>query len=265
MWRYPYLPHAVATDLATARASLPINDLAALSQTEHPSAIYAPTGWPRVGRQLLRELQKELRDAAAAAGYPEVFREPRRGSFDAASGRILHQLMEIAPSEAAREGVWAFMSCVLLPDLVRWRFPGEAGKSTTLERFLGGVRGLRNAFGRVWWRAELLQHTANDSPYELLERLGEDELVQIMERPSLAGSRRLARQVGVSFLDAAVRNPATSRSDLMRESMKRLRRLLPFVSFDALDEKVLCQTLDALFADTVRALEPQPASHSLRR
>jgi hypothetical protein len=230
-----------------------------LSQTEHPSAIYAPTGWPRVGRQQLRDTQEGLREAATWAGYPESFRDSRRGSFDAASGRILHQLMDIAPSEAAREGAWAFMACVLLPDLVRWRFPGEAGQSTTHERFLGGVRGLRNTFGRVWWRAELLKQGGSRDVYELLELLGEDELVQIMERPSLAGSRRLARQVGESFLDSAVRNPATSRSDLMRESMKRLRRLLPFVSFDALDDVVLRQTLDGLFADTVRALEPPRA------
>lgn len=37
------------------------------------------------------------------------------------------QQMPMAPAEAANGGIWAFLACVLLPDISRWRFSGTGG------------------------------------------------------------------------------------------------------------------------------------------
>ena len=147
------------------------------------------------------------------------------------------------------------MACVLLPDIVRWRFPGGEKGQTGEERFSWKSRGVRNTFSRVWWRACILRQPQTENPFELLYQLGEDELVQIMERPAIAGSPILARQICRSFIDISNTATGISRSDLLRDAMKRLRRLLTMVSFDALDEEVLRALVDGIFAESLVALK----------
>lgn len=253
MLLYPRLPHTVGRILAAELATLPIEDLAAHAALTHPDVSYAPTGGHRVESGHLAELKGQLHTAARSVGYPGSATEIERRTFDAISGRILYQTMNITPAEGAQSGVWAFLACVLLPDLVRWRFPGSEG-GTSPERFLGAARGTRNMFGRVWWRASILSDPAATDSLELLTLLGEDELVQIMERPGLAGSPLLARAVGRSFLRTADQYSGITRSDLLRDAMKRLRRLLPIVSFDALDARVLELLVNSVFEQAAHSL-----------
>lgn len=260
MLLYPRLPRTVALDLVKDLSSKAIDYLIEVSSTDHPAAIYAPTGGNRVNKALLEKIRQSIRETARNSGYPGGIDETNRRRFDAQSGRRLHQMMEMTPAEASNQGVWAFMACVLLPDIVRWRFPG-ASNVTSKERFLGGNRGLRNTFGRVWWRAYILNQPDKDDPYELLSLLGEDELVQIMERPGLAGSPVLAKQVCKSFLDTIPRFPEISRSEVLRDAMKRLRRLLPLVAFDVLDCEVLSNLIDRVFEESIVSL----ASPSITR
>jgi hypothetical protein len=180
---------------------------------------------------------------AESLGYPDAGDEQSRINFDKTAAGILHSSMGIEPSEAAKSGVWEFATCVLACDLVRWRFPGgEDG--TPLERFLGGRR---NAFQRLWWRAFVLQKEGVADKYELLGRLGEDEIVQIMERPFLAGSRGLSRAVASELLEAAARHPGISRRTLIREVQKHLRRLAAFASFEAVQPEELNSLVRDLF------------------
>jgi hypothetical protein len=170
--------------------------------------------------------------------------------------------MHITAAEAASQGIWMFIGCILLPDIVRWRFPGDAG-GTSRERFLGGNRGLRNTFGRVWWRAHILKQPEVQQPYQLLYQLGEDELVQIMERPSLAGSPVLARQRCLSFLRALADESGIMRSELLRDVMKRLPRLLPLMAFDALDGTVLASLVNGVFEESMKSLRGSPGNITL--
>src|ERR1700694_4764773 len=75
-------------------------------------------------------------------------------------------------------------------------------------------------------------------------------LVQIMERPGIAGSPVLAQQICRSFIIASQSNSGISRSDLLRDTMKRLRRLLALVSFDAVDDTVLGNLVNHIFAES---------------
>jgi hypothetical protein len=225
----------------------------------HPLAIFSTTGGNRASEPLLRTIQEQIRECATRSGYPHPLQDSSRRLFDAESGKILHRTMQITPAEASSQAVWSFLACIMLPDVVRWRFPG-GDDGTAIERFLGGIRGLRNTFGRVWWRAYTLYQAGNENAYEFLDRLGEDELVQIMERPNLAGNLLLVRQVCRTFLDTTGQYKEISRSELLRDAMKRLRRLLPIISFETIDQHALESFVQEIFQESASSLT---ASRSL--
>jgi len=250
MLLYPRLPQTIAREVARERAGMTVQALIEVSAVTHGAAIFAPTGGNRVDSSRLQKVQQEIRGAAIRSGYPTESTQASRGVFDAVSAEILWEQMDVSAAEASSQGMWSFVACVMLPDVVRWRFAG--GDATTHERFLGGARGIRNAFGRVWWRAHVLRMPASEQHYRLLRELGEDELVQIMERPNLAGSTILARQIALAFLMRLQEMPANvTRSSLLRDAMKRLRRLFPVMAFDAMDEVMLAGLLDDVFAESL--------------
>jgi hypothetical protein len=231
---YPQLPHPVALRLAEVRRSLPPSDLAALVVAEHDAAVFTPTGGSPATPEHLMALRASLVDLAQNAGYPDGGSRESRAAFDAAAGPVLYTTMRTAPAEAAKAGIWEFLSVVLMCDLVRWRFPG-LDSGTDLARYLSGRR---NTLERLWWRAHLVRDDDESaSPYGLLATVGEDEIVQIMERPNLAGAARLTRTICRELLDAAGRYPAVPRRTLIREAQKRLMRLSAFLSFEVLGEQ----------------------------
>lgn len=254
---FPKLPTGVSADLVGRLARLDAHDAFLVSAVSHPSAIYAPVGGNRVQRENLEVLQSDLRRAATGSGYPSSSTEEQRRSFDATSASILFAEMDISAGEAADPRLWSFMACVLVPDIVRWRFPGGP-EGTPAERFMGGARGTRNTIGRTWWRAHLLGTAESVEATDYLTKLGEDELVQLTERPGIAGSPRLARQLCGSFLQASGRHPEITRSDLMRDAMKRVRRLASIVSFDGMTASSLDALINETFAAATRALGGAP-------
>jgi hypothetical protein len=179
-------------------------------------------------------------------------KEDGRAAFDCEAAALLLDGLNINASEASRAGVWEFLCCVLMPHVVRWRFPGDeaasADGSTVQQRFLSGRR---NTFERLWWRAHLLRDPDPGAPERdrLLHQLGEDEVVQIMERPNLDGRPGLARQTATEFLSAARSHKRVRRRDLIRDAQKRLRRLAAFVEFDALTDGELADAVRAVFEE----------------
>jgi Family of unknown function (DUF6339) len=252
MWLYPRLPHTVAKKLAQERVSMSIQALRKVSDVKHSDTVYAPTGGNRVEPSHLEAIRRSMLRVAEEAGFPSPVSENKKRNFDAASGEILYRDMEISPADASESGAWQFIACVMLPELVRWRFPGGQG-GTNIERMLGGVR---NTFQRVWWRAHILNiPQETEDPFKLLKLLGEDELVQIMERPSIAGSPKLAQAICRTFLDTISRIKGIERMRLMRDAQKRLMRLSSFISFDALDEELLRTLLGDVFREAVASVK----------
>lgn len=247
---YPQLPHVVAEAIGEERRRLSVSAAAALASCDHQDVVFTPTGGSRASSQDIGRLRSRLLMAAESLGYPDAGDEQSRINFDKTAAGILHSSMGIEPSEAAKSGVWEFATCILACDLVRWRFPG-GDDGTPLERFLGGRR---NAFQRLWWRAFVLQKEKESDPYELLGRLGEDEIVQIMERPFLAGSRALSRAVATQLLEASGRHPAISRRTLIREVQKHLRRLAAFVSFEAISPEEVNSLVRDLFESVAKSV-----------
>jgi hypothetical protein len=189
------------------------------------------------------------------------------GAFDKACARILYEKMQLQPVEAASIGIWMYFTVILLPDIVRWRFfdPNEA---TSIERFIGSGRGLRrNTFGRLWWRAHLFYLPTNqDDPYLLMSALTEDDQIQISERPSLSGNPRMAREVAVGYLTAQRiiqrRGLILERRLLLRDTLKRLSRLIPITMFDMLDENESQQVIDSIFHQALDSINSLPEQQS---
>lgn len=209
---------------------------------------YAEIGGTRAKNTDLELLQSGLREIAKQFGFPSPLSRDAAHHFDNSVGIFLFENMRISAHEASQPSVWQFISAMLVPDLVRWRFPGDPITGTSIERFVGGRR---NTFGRLWWRAFILgnKSASNEDPYELMKALGEDELVQLMERPAVFGDRRLVKAVAEAFVTES-KNSSVTRQKLMREIQKRLMRKMPLVFFGGMDDVALDKEMRQLAHQT---------------
>lgn len=252
---FPRLDLGFARSRASEVAPLSVDDARSNSGTSSEFALFAPTGGAPVPEETLIRLRAQLREAARHQGYPRPPSRSGQAEWDVSAALALHGGMGIAPAEAMNAGVWAFLGCVLMPDLVRWRFWGE--DATSLERFLGGNRGLRNTFGRLWWRAESLGAGEGEDGRRLARRylvyLGEDQLVQITERPEAFADARLARAVAEAYVFYSPQAGVPSEL-FMREAIKRIRRRLAFTCWEILPEETMVQEVRAIFEDTMDVL-----------
>jgi hypothetical protein len=196
---------------------------------------YSPVGGTRVEQRELEGLRDLLVEIARSHGMPGAV--ARTSEFEARCAEAMHERVPMTPHEASHEDVWSYLTCCWLLDVAVWRFGAEADE----RRYIGNVN--RNTFRRMWWRKEVL------GPDIDLARLGEDELVNIMERPTIASDRRLARAVASEFLRRVDAGEAPERMHVMREAMKRLLRLTPMVAFTSLDDievrDIVADTFDA--------------------
>ncbi|TCM39645.1 DUF6339 family protein [Kribbella sp. VKM Ac-2568] len=208
----------------------------------HESLTYSAVGGAPLGDPQLRALRSELLTLAREHGMPNQLSRQGVAAFEGQAAEIIHRSLPITPHEAAHEEVWSYLTCCWLLDVAVWRFGMDADE----RRFIGNVN--RNTFRRLWWRVEVLGAETD------LTRLGEDELVNIMERPTISSDRRLAKLIAAEFLLRVDRDEAAERMQLMREAMKRFLRLTPFVSFSALDDKALESTVSGTFDDAAASL-----------
>ena len=195
----------------------------------------------------LAALRAATVDLAGEHGYPSPGRELPR--FDALCAREVHSRLGISPHEASEEDAWSHLTCCWLLDIAAWRW-GGIGDSD--RRFRGDVN--RNTFRRLWWRAEVL------GPDIALTSFGEDELFNIMERPTVASNRRLARALGGQFVSRVEQGGEEGRMFLMREACKWLVRLTPIIDFNSLDDvelnAVVGDVLDAAARGGALSLTP---------
>jgi hypothetical protein len=248
---YPRLPQHIAQWTAEALVTQTAASLKDGWGTSHESVTFAPTGGNRITPEQLNLLRGAVLAVAQRYGYPDTSDKNSARTFDVECAIVLHETMRLHPSEASHNEVWSFLGCVLLPDVVRWRFDD----STDTVRFVGRERGMRrHAFGRLWWRAYLACNLRWKEPYILLHRLNEDDLVQVTERSSIAVRPALFRSFCVSFAMATKNHAELPRRDLMREASKRMYRLLSLTAVEALNEGELRTLTDDVFVKTAEAL-----------
>jgi hypothetical protein len=245
MYLMPQLPTPFAEILARQLCGLSVAECRQHRSLEHTNRIFSPTGGTRVGDLEYARLRDELSAVAEKAGYPQDSATART-RFDIEVAIFLHREFKVTENEAAKQGVWNFLSCVALPDLVRWRF--LSSDETPADRFLAGQK---NTFERLWWRSKAYYDASETDAYWLVRQIGEDESVGMMERTTLSGIRPFVLAALRALIECYKTKPPIARSELMRDAMKRLRRLGGVVALEALQESELGQLCNSVFNESI--------------
>lgn len=222
----------------------------------HLGAWYGPSGGDQIGPQELQGLADVFTRIVEQHGYPDTgHRDTRNADIDLSIA--LFERMGISPVEATTGGIWNFLSCILVPDLVAWRFPvrDQSAEPGRLDRWIVGRRWYRHALGRLWWRACMFRDPEADDPWHLMRQLHEDEFIQLLERPHLVGYRDAILHLVRAMLDVFHARADLNRGDLMRIAAKRLLRLGAVVDLHALDHAGLTALMQEISLGSVTSLE----------
>ncbi|MFB6636034.1 DUF6339 family protein [Streptomyces chartreusis] len=243
---FPRLLAEQAKPLFSEYQDLTIAELSCRVATTHESAVYVATGGDRVSADRLRELREGVLDLAKQAGFPDDSDRVRNAAFDQQLAALLHAEMGMVPAEAASRDVWAFLALIVLPDVAFWRYP-HPPKDRVL-----GTDLTRHVFGRLWWRAQLVRSPDDPQPYRALEILGEAAFDQIYaRRAALGGSPHLVRAILRVWKDLDL--AGLNERETLRDFLKRLLRLAPFVLFDGIQEQALDDELRSVAQESVDA------------
>ena len=244
---YPRIPTFHAISIFDRIKHCSIEELASYAVTYCDLAIYSASGGARVNENELQNIRSKCLELAISLGYPKPSNTEERRFFDQKGAKLLYSLLEIVPGEAARDQVWSFFGLVLLPDIVKWRFPTSQGKHTSADRFFGGAR---NTFQRLWWRAHVLRDSSLKNEYHLINHLPEDAFVQIMERPGLSSNSKLASSIAkkIVFINKELGDsPYTLKEQIWRDAIKSIRQHLVVINLEILSEEELDKTVLQLF------------------
>ncbi|WP_422934345.1 DUF6339 family protein [Sinomonas sp. P47F7] len=241
---FPQLDSMRATqEWATMRRD-PLEALEARMGTIQCSdAVYYPTAMRRADTQTLAGIRTGVIEHARQYGYPVASRGRKNIDFDREVACLIYEEMEILPADAASNDVWNFLNLRVLADILVWRWGTwhEDGWNVSPDRLF---QFQRTAFGRLWWRSHLL------GP-EAVKHLGEDQVVQLVERPRISGYPPLARSVSRRLLADVSGN---SRDDLLRVVMKRLGRRLAVTHVHGMAQDQLDSFVDQVFDESSAAL-----------
>jgi len=175
----------------------------------------ASSGGRGINATELTSLRAGIVEVARSSGFPNGGDAVSRARFDADMAAWWGEQAPIATGEALRDEIWAWLTICLLPDVAGWRF-----QKHSVDRFLGGVR---NTFQRQWMRALSLDRGPGPERWALVYALTEDAMVQIMERPSIAGQPELARAIAEVWIETADVLGAGPMEDLMRAAIRDIR------------------------------------------
>jgi hypothetical protein len=261
---WPRLSGRAERDLYIEVAPCPVLELRERRDIGHPDAAPVAVGGVKVPDATINETQTRLRALADDLEFPKPLTRARVAAFDQPATRLVHEAMRIVPADAANSGVWSFLSLVVAPDVALWRWPyappeddDRVFRTSHFRRISGHPR---NVFRRLWWRGEVVGVDLIDA--ESGRGLGEDELVNIMERVALASDRRLARALGSAVVCLPI-DLAVARSEVMRDASKRLLRTMPVIAFGTLSNDEVAEIVSASVAeaiDKVRRSQPPATS-----
>jgi len=237
---YPQF-HPVDKDMAvgsdwqrlTKLISLPIKELEAQRKSMFSEEMFE---FSKIGNQItdreLDDIYSELLVVAKNLGYPKS--RDKRIDSDGPWAEILHKRMGVSRNEASKSGIWNALSCHYMPNLVAWRWEDPSKPSARpTDRWITQEKRERHAFARLWWRAELLKvEEKGANPYQLLYDLGEDEIVQLMERPELASHPTICRAIAKHHVEMTKKKAAR---DSFRKGVKNLRLRASILDIDVLE------------------------------
>lgn len=252
---YPRLQPVEAQQLWDQYRDFSIEELRTRSSRAHRAQIFAAVGGRRITDDELRAIQYRIREIAAAAGYPSGQSRVGYAQFDIETAIYLGSELEIAEGEALRPETWAFMSLVLLPDVVKWRFDNFPASRCT--------GGRRDCFQRLWLRATAfdLGSTSSDR-WALLKGLTEDAFVSILERPTLAGNSDICRAIGRTWMRIAAEIGRREMESVNRDAVKWIRARATVLLLDALEYGALESLFESCYRTAIGAGHRSQRCHS---
>lgn len=252
--------------MALYDASLSWESLRSQSLSEIGSSIdltliqapYYPLARQRAGEEVLTSLRTKILGIAEGFGFPSAVSSKVLVEFDRSVGPEVHAQMAIMPADASAIDVWNFINTAVVPDIVLWRygrFNVQNKKWNISEDRLFDMT--RTTIGRLWWRVHLL------GP-ELAGRLGEDEVVNLLEKPRIGGYPLLSRAMGAHLLAFASEANTGRRMELFRDATKRLLRKMAVQSVFVMTPEQIDEFVTSLFLESATALGISPLKGSTK-
>lgn len=234
---FPRLPLHVAMQLHEDFKGRSPEEIRPFAVVAHPRQIFTQTGGNRYPDDQLREIQISIQEIADRCGYPESSDQKARSRFDSETAVYLCQSLQVPLGELLREEMWMFMTAVMFPHIVKWRFP-----NFTVDRMKGGVR---NVFQRLWERAYFLDRGEDNAErWKLVETLSEDAFVAILERPVLSADPVVARAIGEGWVRCAAKIGTGKMEDVHRAAVLQLRARFPVIAYAACNTETLEKAID---------------------
>jgi hypothetical protein len=251
---YPRLPRAAATLRFETLTTRTPEEARRLAVEVMPSDIaWTATGPPRVTKNELESLRKDVIAAVAHLPFDEPLSRLQRDDFDRTLIRTITEATGLFPAEASQLEVWSYFALALLPDLALWRWSFQ--EKLNVERFVG-IDLTRHTFGRLWWRAYTF--TAGDAKdvegWDLLSRLNEADIDQLQSRRAAYGvDPAISKALAAVYLEARAQAEARGLSGraVWRDLLKRILRRGAFVNFGALPAEVLQEGARSMLNDSL--------------
>ena len=250
--------------LPSIKAKVILEDIASKSNCETldpkgnfkvEGIFYVPTGGQIINDENLEKLRNNVLEKAKEYGFPSTNQKSFL-EFEYEVAKILSNWsflwIDGEPSgESFRNDFWSYLSIVIMPDIVSWRwgFPpeGEPTKSWSV-RFIGGGR---NAFQRIFRRILSLDRgPSHEDRFGLIRELKEDDFSNILERTSLGSNSRIAIPLAEEYLAMRQRRKdmkASNQLKIYREATKDLRSYGVVQSLDLIDANNLKELISEVF------------------
>lgn len=211
-------------------------------RSEYEAWIWCAPSGGSLSPELVDEIRVQLTALAGQHGYPTRASDKQKAGFDVAAAKWLASHPHLNSPEFLRDDTWAFLSCIVLQEIVVWRYSARQHA-----RFAGGVR---NTFQRLWIRGRTLDlgEATGKERWHLLESLSEDAMVQIFERASIASHAQLSRAIARGWINTAERIGRGRMEDVMRRATKLLRLRNQIIDLTFLSPENLREEVERAFA-----------------
>lgn len=183
---------------------------------------------PSIGVEVeMRDLQSLLDDIVKGKREYESHHH-----VEADVAPILHRTVNISRRQASDPEIWHWLAIMWHPEFVRHRWPYDTGDRTFTsmrEKFLGGGSDIySNAFGRIWWMAELAYDEEAKDPYHLTrEILKYQFLANRLLDPAFARYQPAVIAFGERLLN--------EHSEVIRHANRRFNQALSVIQLESRD------------------------------
>lgn len=243
--RMPLYEASLSWELIRSQSLSEVGTSVDLANIQAP---YYPLARQRAGSEELISLRSRIVRTAEEFGFPSVVSSRSLVGFDRRVGPEMHLQMAVMPADASSIEVWNYINTAVVPDIVLWRYGrfSTANKRWNIseDRLFDMTR---TTMGRLWWRVHLLGT-------DLASSLGEDEVVNLLERPRIGGYPPLARAMGARLLAVAAELNTGRRMELFRDATKRLIRKMAVQSVFVMTPTEIDEFVQALFLESATAL-----------